>query len=132
MVFLGVVPIREEQYVISYSYVRSQPLSDPNAISGRACRTGAALSFLSGRGHTGAFRYIPYNSVGITLLRRAGGACTPRVLPTGARTGQFAAECLRCQFAGVAALRSALRSYRTFTTRGLYFIDRCGFDGDVL
>ena len=37
-----------------------------------------------------------------------------------------AAECLRCQFAGVAALRSALHSYRTFTTRGLYFIDRCG------
>ena len=123
MVFLGVVPIREEQYVISYSYVRSQPLSDPNAISGRACRTGAALSFLSGRGHTGAFRYIPYNSVGITLLRRAGGACTPRVLPTGARTGQFAP---------VAPLRSALHSYRTFTTRGLYLISRCGFDSDVL
>ena len=36
------------------------------------------------------------------------------------------AECLRCQFAPVAALRSALHSYRTFTTRGLYFIDRCG------
>ena len=34
-----------------------------------------------------------------------------------ARTGQFA---------GVAALRSALHSYRTFTTRGRYFIDRCG------
>ena len=45
---------------------------------------------------------------------------------------QFAAECLRCQFAPVAALRSALHSYRTFTTRGLYFIDRCGFDSDVL
>ena len=44
-----------------------------------------------------------------------------------ARTGQFAAECLRCQFAGVAALRSALHSYRTFTTfttRGLYLIGR--------
>ena len=34
-----------------------------------------------------------------------------------ARTGQFA---------GFAPLRSALHSYRTFTTRGLYFIDRCG------
>ena len=32
-----------------------------------------------------------------------------------ARTGQFA---------GVAALRSALHSYRTFTTRGRYFVDR--------
>ena len=42
------------------------------------------------------------------------------------------AECLRCQFAPVAPLRSALHSYRTFTTRGLYFIDRCGFDCDVL
>ena len=37
-----------------------------------------------------------------------------------------AAQCLRCQFAPVAALRSALHSYRTFTTRGLNFIDRCG------
>ena len=36
------------------------------------------------------------------------------------------AECLRCQFAPVAPLRSALHSDRTFTTRGLYFIDRCG------
>ena len=35
-----------------------------------------------------------------------------------------AAECLRCQFAGVAALRSALHSYRTFVTRGRYFVDR--------
>ena len=34
-----------------------------------------------------------------------------------ARTGQFA---------GFAPLRSALHSYRTFTTRGRYFIDRCG------
>ena len=34
---------------------------------------------------------------------------------------QFAAECLRCQFAGVAPLRSALHSYRSFTTRGLNF-----------
>ena len=32
------------------------------------------------------------------------------------------AECLRCQFAGVAPLRSALHSYQTFTTRGLYFM----------
>ena len=54
------------------------------------------------------------------------------VPPVRARTGQFAAECLRCQFAGVAPLRSALHSYRTFTTRGRYFIDRCGFDSDVL
>ena len=38
-----------------------------------------------------------------------------------------AAQCLRCQLAGVAALRSALHSYRTFVTRGLYLIDRCGF-----
>ena len=43
-----------------------------------------------------------------------------------------AAECLRCQFAPVAALRSALHSYRTFITRGLYLISRCGFDSDVL
>ena len=43
-----------------------------------------------------------------------------------------AAECLRCQFAGVAPLRSALHSYRTFTTRGLYLIDRCSFDSVVL
>ena len=35
------------------------------------------------------------------------------------------AECLRCQFAPVAPLRSALHSNRTFITRGLYFIDRC-------
>ena len=39
------------------------------------------------------------------------------------------AECLRCQFAVVAPLRSALHSYRTFTTRGLYFIDRCAERG---
>jgi len=32
------------------------------------------------------------------------------------------AQCLRCQFAGVAALRSALHSYRTFVTRGLYLL----------
>ena len=31
-----------------------------------------------------------------------------------------------CQFAGVAPLRSALHSYRTFITRGLNFIGRCG------
>ena len=54
-----------------------------------------------------------------------------------------AAECLRCQFAPVAPLRSALHSYRsfttrglylidTFTTRGLYLIDRCSFDSVVL
>ena len=43
-----------------------------------------------------------------------------------------AAECLRSQFAAVAPLRSALHSYRTFVTRGLYLIDRCGFDSDVL
>ena len=44
------------------------------------------------------------------------------------------AECLRCQFAvrartgqcaGVAPLRSALHSNRTFVTRGRYFVDRC-------
>ena len=39
-----------------------------------------------------------------------------------ARTGQFAAECLRCQFAGVAPLRSALHSDRTFVTRGRYLL----------
>ena len=39
------------------------------------------------------------------------------VPPVRARTGQFA---------GFAPLRSALHSYRTFVTRGLYFIDRCG------
>ena len=33
-----------------------------------------------------------------------------------------AAECLRCQFAGFAPLRSALHSYRTFTTRGHYLL----------
>ena len=33
-----------------------------------------------------------------------------------------AAECLRCQFAGVAPLRSALHSNRTFITRGLYLL----------
>ena len=38
-------------------------------------------------------------------------------VPVRARTGQFAP---------VAPLRSALHSNRTFTTRGLYFIDRCG------
>ena len=43
---------------------------------------------------------------------RSGG-----VPPVRARTGQFA---------GVAPLRSALHSNRTFITRGLYFIDRCG------
>ena len=46
------------------------------------------------------------------ITHRSGGAC-----PVRARTGQFA---------GVAPLRSALHSNRTFTTRGLYFIDRCG------
>ena len=49
-----------------------------------------------------------------------------------ARTGQFAVRARTGQFAGVAALRSALHSYRTFITRGLYFIDRCGFDSVVL
>ena len=39
------------------------------------------------------------------------------VPPVRARTGQFA---------GFAALRSALHSNRTFTTRGLYLIDSCG------
>ena len=100
MVFLGVVPIRDVQYVISYSYVRSQPLSDPNAISGRACRTGAVLSFLSGRGHTGAFRYIPYNSVGITLLRRAGGVSSRN-------------RSLRRRAAGVNSRNRSLRSLCT-------------------
>ena len=61
-------------------------------------------------------------------------------LPYGCRVSG-AAECLRCQFAvrartgqfaGVAALRSALHSYRTFTTRGRYFISRRSFDSDVL
>ena len=44
-------------------------------------------------------------------------------VPVRARTGQFAP---------VASLRSALHSYRTFTTRGLYLIDRCSFDSVVL
>ena len=42
-----------------------------------------------------------------------------------ARTGQFAVRAHTGQFAPVAPLRSALHSNRTFTTRGLYFIDRC-------
>ena len=33
---------------------------------------------------------------------------------------------------GVAALRSALHSDRTFITRGLYLITRRGFDSDAL
>ena len=33
---------------------------------------------------------------------------------------------------GRCAFGSALHSNRTFITRGLYFIDRCGFDSDVL
>ena len=49
----------------------------------------------------GVRNYTPLRSVGVSPVR--------------ARTGQFA---------GVAPLRSALHSYRTFTTRGLYFIDR--------
>ena len=49
-----------------------------------------------------------------------------------ARTGQFAAECLRCQFAPVAPLRSALHSKGSFVTRGLYYFGRSGFDSDVL
>ena len=40
-----------------------------------------------------------------------------------------APACRRCQFAGVAPLRSALHSYRTFTTRGRYFF---GISGIVL
>ena len=42
-------------------------------------------------------------------------------LPFGCRVSG-AAECLRCQFAGVASLRSALHSNRTFITRGLYLL----------
>ncbi len=63
--------------------------------------------------------------------------------PYGCRVSG-AAECLRCQFAvrartgqfaGLAALRSALHSYRTFVTRGLYLIDSCGgvlFPADLI
>ena len=40
-----------------------------------------------------------------------------------------APACRRCQFAPVAPLRSALHSYRTFTTRGRYFF---GISGIVL
>ena len=46
-------------------------------------------------------------------------------LPYGCRVSG-APACRQCQFAPVAPLRSALHSNRTFTTRGLYFIDRCG------
>ena len=70
--------------------------------------------------------FAAYTGACFYVWVRHTGACTPRVLPTGARTGQFAGV-PAWAIPGVAALRSALHSNRTFTTRGLYFIDRLGF-----
>ncbi len=60
-------------------------------------------------------------AAGVNSRRRAAGVNSRGSL-------RFAPLCTHTEHSllAVAALRSALHSYRTFTTRGLYFVDRCG------